>query len=839
MNGDRQRLSALIESVIDGDPVDWKALEATADASRQRLLGHLRLVARVAEVHRSASRETILEPDTEEWQPPTSHAPSHARWGHLELLERIGEGSFGEVYRARDPWLDREVALKLLKASVTDRVSPRRIVSEARTLARLHHPNVVTIFGADSHDGRVGLWMELVRGRTLSAILAAQGPFSAGEAVVVGQEVCRALSAVHAAGVVHQDVKAQNVMRESGGRLVLMDFGAGSTPLYCAPEVLAGARSTVASDIYSVGVLLFHLVTGRYPVQAISVSDLETAHVKGTRLRLADARPDLPDAFVAVVERALQAQSSDRFGGATEMRDALSAVSAQLQPATATNTAPVVKRPRGRLLGIAAALALAAALLVAGLYWRPPLVPPDGATRSVAVLPFRAIGSDPETVFYSEGLSEDLTVQLASLASVQVVGGTSTRRYQQSDQSTTEIGRALDVDVLVSGSVRLSSSDIRVAVEVIDTDTSQQLWANVFERPRQDVVSIQSEVVQQVALALKGGGLTAEDESRLKRHTTQPQAFELYLKGRYYWNTRTPDGLRRSVSFFNDAIAIDPASALPQAGLADAYMLMAFYYLEAPAIAHTRAEAAALEALRLDPNLAQAHAALGSLRLTQFRWAEAEQSLERAIELNPSYASAHQWYGLFLTQHRRFSEALDAMRAAREADPFSYVLRSATAYVYYAARDYDAAAREYRQVLDVDPGFYPSHIGLIETLAARGSYDEAMKALDDAAARTGRADDLSVQAAYVYALAGRRDEALQRLRQVEARLETHTASRADIGSVYGVLGDGTRAFEWLTSAVQHGDTQLGYLAIDPRFDSLRTDPRFDALMASVGLSSGR
>ena len=309
MKRDRQRLTALVASVADGTPLDWDALSTNADEPSQRLISHLRIVAQVGDVHRSFADEPVTT-TAPPWAPAMEQstlAPGPlelGRWGHLEIIEKIGDGGFGEVYRARDPWLDCEVALKLVKPDAAGSFSPQRIINEARTLARVRHTNIVTIHGADSHDGRAGLWMELVRGRTLSQMLSAQGPFGPNEAAVVGQDVCRALAAVHAAGIVHQDVKAQNVMRESGGRFVLMDFGAGSTPVYLAPEVLQGGRTSVASDIYAVGVLLFYLVTRRYPVNGASVHELKEAHRQGVRLRLADVRADLPDTFVAVVERA-------------------------------------------------------------------------------------------------------------------------------------------------------------------------------------------------------------------------------------------------------------------------------------------------------------------------------------------------------------------------------------------------------------------------------------------------------------------------------------------------------------------------------------------------------
>ena len=835
MVADAARLRALMQSVTDGEAVNWDAVSAGANETQQRLIRELRLVAKVAEVHRTAGAEPddLSEDSTYRIEADDLGRDTPlGRWGGLALLEKIGEGAFGEVYRARDPWLKRDVALKLLKSSVAHRVSPDRMIREGQTLARVKHANVVTVYGADRHDGRAGLSMELVRGRTLGQILAVQGPFSASEATMIGRDLCRALSAVHAAGLIHGDVKAQNVMRESGGRLLLMDFGSGGTPIYLAPEVLEGGQATVASDIYALGVLLFQLVTGRYPITSATAEGLKQAHLNQVRARLSDLRPDLPDEFVAVVDRAIHPDPSRRFETARDMRVALTGEVAPNTPVPLPAPAPWWRTP----FAAAAVLLVAATVFTGFLAWRAPVVVPPDVPRSVAVVPFRAIGSDPDTVYYSDGLSEDLTAQLAGLASVQVVSGAS-MRVQAATLSPAAIGDELDVDALVTGSVRLSADTIRVVVEVVDTHTAKQLWANVFDRPRHDIVAIQAEVVRQVAMALKGG-LTPEDRIRLQRPSMEPQAFELYLKGRYYWNTRSPDGLRRSVTLFNEAIAIDPDAALPYAGLADAHMLMAFYYLDRPANAHARAEAAAREALRLDPDLAQVHAAIGSLRLCQFRWAESETAFQRAIALNPSYAAGHHWYALLLAQQGRFDAAIAAMQTAREIDPASHVLRSAMAYIFYSARDYERALHEYQQVLDVDPAFFPANAGIADILAARGEYEPALAALEEAKRRTGRTSDLNLSFAYVYALAGRHNEARRLLRLVESELDQAAAtSRADIGAVYAVLGDMPLAFEWLDRAVEDGDTQLGYLGIEPRFDALRGQPGFEALMATLGIKS--
>ena len=339
MSGEREPLKELTESIADGEAVDWDKLCSVAgDDDIRQLLEQLRIVAGVAEVHRSQADETIATPVAPAQSLiATSAAPdSPTRWGHLILVRKIGEGAFGEVYEALDTWLDHPRALKLLKPEIASRASaPSQILHEARKLVRVRHPNVVMVHGADRHDGRVGFWMDLIEGHTLEQRVR-EGRLSAGEATYIGQELCRALAAVHQADLLHRDLKAQNVMRASdGGRIILMDFGAGEfrsvpsvgrrlgTPLYLAPEIITGGSATVQTDIYALGVLLYYLVTGQFPVVGASLTELVVAHARGTRRHLRDARPDLPDAFVNVVHRAIDPDPQRRFQSAGDFHAGL------------------------------------------------------------------------------------------------------------------------------------------------------------------------------------------------------------------------------------------------------------------------------------------------------------------------------------------------------------------------------------------------------------------------------------------------------------------------------------------------------------------------------------
>ena len=347
------RLADLIDSVADGLSVDWDAAGAPpTDARLRRLFEALQIVDRISEVHRSEIAETdpgrvaaVAGPGA--FPPPTdSSTPTDwplAQWGHFELLQKLGEGAFGEVYHARDTWLEHSVALKLLKPPLVDR---KRFLHEARTLARIRHPNVVAIHGADEHGGRLGFWMDFIDGPTLAEVVEGEGVRSASEAVVIGQDLCRAMAAVHATGIVHRDIKAQNVIRHSDtGRVILMDFGAGEpmnadltlrrptgTPLYMAPELFDGSIATRESDIYALGVLLYYLVTRGYPVHGETIEELLRAHAGGKRGHLGDVRPDLPDEFVQVVETMIAADPTNRFHSATEVRKALEQVVAPAPP---------------------------------------------------------------------------------------------------------------------------------------------------------------------------------------------------------------------------------------------------------------------------------------------------------------------------------------------------------------------------------------------------------------------------------------------------------------------------------------------------------------------------
>ncbi len=468
MKPERLDYQAVLESLADGAEVDWASLETfAATAGERRRYRNLRLVARVAELHRTL----VVDDNAPAAGPDAQVLAVPGPWGHLDVQERIAGGAFGDVYLARDPHLNRDVALKLLRLDASTGL-PERLLDEARTLARVRHPNVVTVHGADVRDGRAGLWMEFVHGRTLESWLQVHGALGAGEATTLGVDLCRALAAVHSAGLVHGDVKAQNVMREDGGRTVLMDFGAGraqgahvaalaGTPLYLAPEVLAGEPATPRSDIYSLGVLLFHLLTGSYPYSASDLDGLRAAHADGTRALLRDLRPDLPDELVHAVHRALETDPARRFATAGEMEQGL--VQAQALSPVRFRSAWVV--------AAAATLAAAVTLLVALPRNVPPAIP---HIQSIAILPFVMPDSVNERPALA-GLTTDVVREL--------------QRFDVAVKDATKAGRVsadvdleLDADVVVHTELR--SGDRTVVNVAVRRAGGSVFWGREYRRVR-------------------------------------------------------------------------------------------------------------------------------------------------------------------------------------------------------------------------------------------------------------------------------------------------------------------------------------------------------------------
>jgi serine/threonine-protein kinase len=857
VSAERKSIDALIESIADGGAIDWAAIEASAaDEQQRRLIGHLRLVAGVAEVHRTTPAE---EPaGTAPWTQPVESIP---RWGHLLLLEKIGEGTFGEVYRARDPWLDREVALKLLKAGASATVPSARVLNEARTLARVRHPHVVTVHGADIHDGRVGLWMEFVRGRTLSTMLAAQGPMSAGEAAIVGQELCRALGAVHAAGLVHGDVKAQNVIRESGGRFVLMDFGAGQfiddngavakraagTPLYLAPEVLQGGRVTIQSDIYALGVLLYLLVTGSYPVKASSTAELIEAHTRGQRRHLRDARPDLPDAFVAAVERALERDPQRRYATVGEFLSGLTRVTAGGISGRITALRPAFKAPaarRGTSRRAIAAAAIIVAVVAGFLTWRltRPTPPPPptlaGDVSTIAVLPFQNVTGNSDEDYLGQAVSLELTARLGQIGAIKVVPWSFMRQFAASNASFSDVGARTGADAVIEGAIEVSPATgadparpVRVRVQMYQAGTGDLLWTASFARDMGDFFALQADIARDVAARINVVLAARERVAVSRARRVAPAAMEVYLKARQSLESYADD-FQTAIGLFERTIQIEPRFAEAHAGLASAFALRSAYSGSIDSSEGLRRTMEASErALAIDPELSEAWSARAFAKLAlAWDWPGAAADFHRALELDRESPTVHGDYANYLTIVGRHGEAVRESLLAEARVSFSPLHSRKVAWAYYMARNYDAAIAQLHKVLAFDSGYQPARTLLARAYVLKGQFAEGVREMKAVASGN------EAMLAHVYAAAGLRDEARRTLSDVLAPSYPFPKRPYHIALVYGALGNADACFEWLERGFEQRDANMAHLAVDPAIDSMRADPRFTRLLERMRLT---
>jgi len=833
MSGDPLRLDALLESVADGSDVDWDAAEAAADENQKPIVRNLRLVASIANVHRSIPDEASDALPLPNPPNTVTRGQAMAQWGHLVLLETIGEGSFGEVYRARDPWLDRQVALKLLKPDVG---APARLMAEAQALARMRHPNVVTVHGADMRDGRVGLWMELVRGRTLASIVASEGPFSAAEAAVMGQELCRAVAAVHAAGLVHRDIKAQNVMRESGGRLVLMDFGAGHTPLYAAPELTHGSEATIATDIYALGVLLYYLVVGKYPVVGSSREELKQAHTRGERRRLRDVRPDLPLGFIEAVERALDPDPARRFASAGEMEQALT----QISWAPLTQTLETRDR-QGKVApavttrwGLMAAAAILVAALGAAIWWYTrPVAPARLDTQLIAVLPLVGPGADQE--YFADGMTEALTQELATLRSVRVVSRTSVDLARTTANTLPAIAKALNADAILEGSASSAGGDVRVNLRLIHAGNDTAVWARTFEQPLQNVFALQRDVARAVAEELA----VQLSPGRAQTQPVNAEAHDDYLRARYFLHQDRVDAVKQAVALFESAARKDPRHTRAYAGIGEAYLMLGPNFNAIPRTeAFSRAREAVTKALALDEQVADAHAVLAEISFVgDWNWVEAEKEFRRALTLNPSHEFARERYAMFLAARAQTDAALAQIAEARRVDPLSPLIASSAGGILRYARRYDEAVAQYNQVLARHPDFLSANVGLARTLNAAGRYDEAIARYRNLTARGVNEPFFLLEIAQAEAAAGRADAARKAIDNMRQRSQAAGifVPADSYAYVYGRLGELDRAFESLDEAFRTRSSSVLWLPVDPRVDPLRGDPRLQRYLKELAI----
>jgi serine/threonine protein kinase len=744
--------------------------------------------------------------------------------GRYRILDELGRGGMGRVYKAMDREISEAVALKVLIPEISlDERMIERFRNELKLARRISHKNVCRIFDLGNCEGIYFITMEFIAGDNLKSIIRMMGPLSPARALSIAGQVCDGMAEAHRLGVVHRDLKSSNIMIDRDGSARIMDFGiarAGEskgltdrgtligTPEYMAPEQIEGKDVDNRSDIYSLGIILFEMMTGRVPFEGntpLSVAMMQKT-AKPPDPRKLNAQT--PEALSAAISKCLEKDQTARYQKIEELAAELHGVSEgyaeserSRQPAKTESLTP-------------------------------------GGTRlmnSVAVLPFIDLSPQKDQEYFCEGLAEEIITDLAKVRNLEVAAKSSAFSPKFKNMDVREIGRELGVAAVLEGSVRRDANRLRVTAQLINVATGYHFWSEKYERTFEDVFAIQDEITLAIVDRLKVKLLGDEKAVLLKRHTDNAGAYNLYLMGRYYWNLRTSEGMKRGVESFAQAIAKDPSYALAYAGVSDCYGIFALYYMP-PRPTLLRAKEAAVRALELDDSLAEAHTSLAFVKHKLERdWAGAEREFGRAIELDPEYIWAHSWYALFLAVMGRHQESLVEIKRALAVDPTSAQLNMVHGMVLYLARFYDRAVEVLAKVVETEPQHVLGNFYLGVSYKEKGKYEEALAHVQKAAELTGNAPFFVQGIGYIHAAAGRREQAQGILGRLTEMMTKAYVSPFFTALIHFQLGEKDRGFELLNKAFADGDHWLEFIKVFPDLDGVRTDPRYFELLKKLGL----
>ena len=827
--------------------------------------------------------------------------------GNFKLLEVLGKGGQGVVFKALDTKLDRLVAVKILPPELKLRkISLARFEREAKLASSLDHPNISTIYGFNDDENYTYIVMRYVEGQNVNQFLLNRRPLELRSALTIIAQVADALVAAHTKGIIHRDIKGGNILVTSTGLVKVLDFGLAKllepgakksdaensedtdlsvagipygTPSSSAPEMALGEASDHRADIFSIGVVLYQLLTGQFPFNGKTVGEVRNKVINHSPKSIAEMRGKdlpIPPRLQEIVDRALAKNPEDRFQTAEAMRDEIRAVLGEIEAETNETVSsfpvfPQTSEPRFArrnerhwlskhpiIFGTIAVLVLAAALSAFLLFPRQ-----KHEIESIAVLPFVNTSEEFESEYLVEGVTESLINSLAEIPNLRVRSRDTVYRYQDSNQNSRDIGRALNTHVILTGRIRQTGDEVFINVELIDAKDDTHLWGKQYQGELSEIVALQREITRDVAENLDRPLSEDEDTKLVKNYKTNSDAYQFYLQGRYFWNKRTPDTLLKSIEYFERAVAADPNYAPAYSGLADSYSLLNIYNVSPATDFNSKARNAANRALQLDPNLAEAHASLGAFNFRhEWNWREAQANFERSIALDADYAAAHQGFAGLLSAQGKHDTALLEIQKALELDPFSLAINADYGKYLYQARRFDESAAAYRKTLELEPNYARARLELGYVLAQKKEYEAAIQEINRAAAlspnrraslienkpdsasetetlETSLSMNGNVRAiaalGYVYAVSGERRQALEQIELLQKLSQNRYVSPYYAAIVYAGLNEKNKALDELEKAREKRFNALVFLQVEPIFADLQSEMRFKRIVETLNL----
>jgi len=772
--------------------------------------------------------------------------------GRYQIIEELGKGGMGKVYKAQDTDLKEKVAIKLLRPEIAaDKKTIERFKNELKFARKIRHQNVCQMYDLNKEEGSHYITMEYVDGKDLKSMIRMMGQLSSGKTIFIAKQVCEGMAEAHRLGVVHRDLKPQNIMVDEAGNARIMDFGiarslktkgitaAGvmiGTPEYMSPEQVEGKEVDQRSDIYSLGVILYEMVTGRVPFEGDTPFTIGVKHKSEMPKDPKELNTQLPEDLNLVILRCLEKDKEKRYRSAGEVCAELT----RIEKGIPTTEIEIPKRKPITSKEITVsfslkkllipALVVMALAIIAVVIWqlvpKKEVVPTEPSKSSIAVLPFTDLSPQKDQEYFCNGLAESLINALSKVKDLRVPAMTSTVSYKGEERDIREIGEELNVNTVLRGSVQKAGNRLRITAQLINIADKSLLWSEQYNREFNDLFSIQDEISFAIVDNLKVNLFGEERAGLIKRYTDDIEAYNLYLKGRYFWNKRTEDDLKKGIEYFKQAIEVDPNYALAYAGLADCYIVLPFYAGRLPEDAYPKARTVALKALELDNMLAEAHTSLAAVKgWYDWDWPAAEREFNRAIELNPGLAAVHHWYAELLKNMGRIDEAITEIKRAQKLDPLSTIInRNSGVYLYYA-RQYDEAIEQFRKTLEIDSGHSHTYGWLGCTYLKKGMFKEAKEVFQRAK---------SPALAYAYTALGNRDEALAVLDDFKEISLQQYVDPFIFAIIYLGLGEIDKTFEALEKAYQERSANLvDRIYVDPLFDRIRSDPRFKSLMKKL------